>query len=173
MLVRAELYHKLGGLDYDFYAHMEEIDLCWRIHNAGYSIEVVPEAVVYHVGGSIISYGSFEKIFHNFRNNLIMMYKNLPSSLLFPRLSIRIILDIIAAAKALFSGNFTEFKAILWADMQFLLHLSKWKKNRKRAREHCVDNPNLDGVYNRSMVYDFFVNKKRKFSQIASHFNIN
>ena len=173
MLVRAELYHRLGGLDYDFFAHMEEIDLCWRIHNAGYSIEVVPEAVVYHVGGSIISYGSFEKIYHNFRNNLIMMYKNLPSSKLLPRIGMRLILDVIAASKALLGRNTTEFKAIVWADVQFLIHLRKWTKNRRASKAHWVPTPNTEGVYNKSMVFDFFVNKKRKFHQIASHFNIN
>lgn len=171
MLVRAELYHRLGGLDKDFYAHMEEIDLCWRIHNAGYSIIVVPEAVVYHVGGSIISYGSFEKIYHNFRNNLVMMYKNLPSELLFRRLAIRLILDLIAAVKALAGLKFTEFKAILAADFNFIAKLNKWKKNRKDAQKHMAKQPNTDGMYPYSIVWKFYAKRKRKFSQITSDFN--
>ncbi|MFY0643133.1 MAG: glycosyltransferase family 2 protein [Bacteroidia bacterium] len=166
MLVRSELYHRLGGLDNDFYAHMEEIDLCWRIKNAGYDIEVVPEAVVYHVGGSIISYGSFEKIYHNFRNNLVMMYKNLPSSLLIPRLIPRLFLDLAAAAKALVSGNFTEFRAILKADADFVFSLGKWKKNRNQAQIHCAVQPNTAGSYPRSIVSDFFVRGRKNFSEL-------
>lgn len=173
MLVRADLYHKLGGLDKDFYAHMEEIDLCWRIHNAGYSIKVVPEAVVYHVGGSIISYGSFEKIYHNFRNNLIMIWKNTPSNILIPRISTRLILDMIAAGKALISMSFTECRAILTADIHFLLKLRKWKKNRKDAQKHVSMQPNTEGMYPKSIVWMFYAKRKRKFSQIASEFKQN
>lgn len=173
MLVRAELYHRLGGLDKDFYAHMEEIDLCWRIHNAGYTIKVIPEAVVYHVGGSIISYGSFEKIYHNFRNNLVMMLKNIPQSALFGRLSVRLILDLVAAVKALASLNFTEFRAILTADLHFITKWNKWKRNRKEAQLHSVKQPNTNGMYPKSVVWMFYAKRKRKFSQIASEFKQN
>lgn len=173
MLVRSEVYHQLGGLDNDFFAHMEEIDLCWRIHNAGYRIVVVPDAIVYHVGGSIISYGSFEKIYHNFRNNLLMMYKNLSFPELFTRLIPRMLLDLVAAIKALLSGNVTECRAILYADLQFLLKIPKWNKNRKAAQKHKVKQLNKEGIYPKSIVYTFFVKRKRKFSEISSYFNIN
>ena len=165
MLIRAELYHELGGLDNDFYAHMEEIDLCWRLQLAGHRLMVVPEGKVYHVGGSVISYGSFSKIFHNYRNNLIMLYKNLPASSLWKILPVRLILDQIAALKALVTGHFTEWRAICWADIQFLFKLSKWKKNRKQAQGFNV-NSNIRGVYQKSIVYDVFVNKKVKFSEL-------
>jgi GT2 family glycosyltransferase len=165
MLTRAELYHGLGGLDNDFYAHMEEIDLCWRMKNAGYKLLVVPEGVVYHVGGSIITYGSFTKIFHNYRNNLIMMYKNLLPSQVWSTLIIRLILDQIAAIKALISGNWTEWRAILAADFQFISKLAKWRKNRREAQQH-VNTPNLKGMYKRSIVLDVFLKKKKKFSEL-------
>jgi len=76
LMLRADLYHKAGGLDPDLYAHMEEVDLCWRIKNMGYSIGYIGGSTVYHVGGSIISYGSPQKLYYNFRNNLILLIKN-------------------------------------------------------------------------------------------------
>ena len=169
MLIRAELYHGLGGLDNDFYAHMEEIDLCWRMQNAGYRLLVVPEGTVYHVGGSVITYGSFSKLYHNYRNNLIMMYKNLNRKDLWKILPIRIVLDQVAALKALVSGNFTEWKAILSADFQFLFRLGKWKKNRAAAQSH-VNNPHVGGVYKRSIVYDFFVKKKKSYTALDKEY---
>ncbi len=165
MLIRSQLYHDLGGLDNDFYAHMEEIDLCWRLKNAGYRLLVVPEGVVHHVGGSIITYGSFTKIFHNYRNNLIMLYKNLIGGNVWRVIPIRLLLDQIAAMKALFSGNWTEWRAILAADFQFLFRIRKWTKNRRLAQQH-VQRPNLKGIYRRSIVLDVFLRKKKKFSEL-------
>jgi GT2 family glycosyltransferase len=165
MLIRSALYHKLGGLDELFYAHMEEIDLCWRIKNAGYKILVVPKAVVYHVGGSVISYGSFSKIFHNYRNTLIMMTKNLRLRELIVLLPARILLDQVAALRALLIGNFTELKAIILADIQFFIGFNKWLNGRKSARKH-VSTPNNVGRYNGSLVIDVFLRKKTKFSQL-------
>ena len=76
LMVRADLYHKVGGLDPDFYAHMEEVDLCWRLKNAGYKIGYIGQSTVFHVGGSVISYGSPQKLYYNFRNSLILLLKN-------------------------------------------------------------------------------------------------
>lgn len=167
MLVKAKLYHQLGGLDNDFYAHMEEIDLCWRIKNAGFEIEVEPRSVVYHVGGSVITYGSYTKIYHNFRNNLVMLYKNLEPKKIVPILSMRLLLDAIAAFKALVSGRFVEFRAICMADLSFLLRIGQWKKNRKRARMHASRQPNTHGMYHNSIVFDFFLRGKKKFSDLT------
>src|SRR5206468_3209645 len=75
-MVRADLYHKVGGLDNDLYAHMEEVDLCWRMKNTGYKIGYIARSLVYHVGGSVISYGSPQKLYYNFRNNLVLLIKN-------------------------------------------------------------------------------------------------
>ncbi len=167
MLVRSELYHRLGGLDNDFYAHMEEIDFCWRIKNAGYKILVIPEAVVYHVGGSVITYGSFTKIFHNYRNNLVMMLKNLRVRQLFTILPARLLLDLVAAVRALLAGNMTELRAIVAADFQFLFYLRKWLKSRKMARSY-VNHSNVSGWYKGSLVFDVFIKRKKKFSELES-----
>ena len=165
MLIRSEIYHQLGGLDDIFYAHMEEIDLCWRIKNAGYKIIVVPESVVYHVGGSIISYGSFSKIFHNYRNTLGMMVKNLSTWQVLLLIPIRISLDQIAILRALLMGNVTEFRAIIAADFNFIFGLSKWIKGRRLARK-LINSPNLSGWYKKSLVIDVFIRKKRKFCDL-------
>ncbi len=166
LLIRAELYHQLGGLDNDFYAHMEEIDLCWRVKNAGYRIEVVPSAVVYHMGGSVITYGSYEKIYHNFRNNLVMMYKNLPSNLVYKRLVVRAMLDLIAALQALLKARFTECKAILAAEFNFWTKLAKWKKNRNQAQSVVGNEKSVSAVYDKSIVYSFFVKGLKSFNQL-------
>jgi GT2 family glycosyltransferase len=167
MLVRSELYHKVGGLDEMFYAHMEEIDLCWRIKNAGFKILVVPKSVVYHVGGSVISYGSYSKIFHNYRNTLIMMVKNLSRWQLFLLLPTRIMLDQVAAVRALLKGSFTEFKAIVAANFKFIFGLNKWIKGRRVARKH-ISSPNLKGWYKKSLIINVFIKKKNKFSELNS-----
>ncbi len=155
MLIRADLFHRVGGLDKLFFAHMEEIDLCWRVKNSGYKIMVVPKSVVYHVGGSIISYGSFSKIFHNYRNTLVMMLKNLSFGQLLILLPIRFVLDQIAALRAIFMGNMTELKAILAADINFIFRFGKWLKARKQARQ-LINQPNLQGWYKKSLVFEVF-----------------
>ena len=79
MLVRSSVYNSLGGLDSDFFAHMEEIDLCWRMKNQGLRVVVIPKSVVYHVGGGTLPNNNPQKLFLNYRNNLFMLYKNLPA----------------------------------------------------------------------------------------------
>lgn len=165
MIVRAELYHQLGGLDSHFYAHMEEIDLSWRINNAGYKIMVYPESVVYHVGGSVITYGSYTKFYHNYRNNLVMLLKNLPKKKVFRIIFLRMCLDGVAATRALLVFRFTEFRAIFMAHMHFYSRMSKWKKRRKDAQQHFVSETKT-GVYNRSLVWDYFVKKKKRYSDL-------
>lgn len=168
MLIRSELFHQLGGLDEAFFAHMEEIDLCWRVRNAGYKIVVVPKSVVYHVGGSVITYGSFSKLYHNYRNNLIMMFKNLSLGKLLVLLPMRMTLDFIALIRAIITGNFTEWKAIHVAHFNFVFGLNKWIKARKAAQKH-VNSPNLNGWYKKSLIIAVFIKGKTKFSQLFTN----
>ncbi len=105
MMVRSELYHRLGGLDNAFFAHMEEIDFCWRVKNAGFKVMCIPASVVYHYGGGTLAMGSPKKTFYNFRNNLIMLYKNLPKNRLLPVFSLRLIYDIVAALRFLLDSG--------------------------------------------------------------------
>ena len=165
LFVRSELYHRLGGLDNSFYAHMEEIDLCWRINNAGYKIMVYPEAVVYHVGGSVITYGSYTKFYHNYRNNLVMMLKNLPKEKLFVRIFPRMVLDGIAALRALLSFRFVEFRAVVMAHIHFYTRFGLWNSRRKEAMKHFVKSTK-SGVYKGSIVWGYFIRKKRNFKEL-------
>jgi GT2 family glycosyltransferase len=165
MIVRSELYHRLGGLDNHFYAHMEEIDLCWRIKNAGYRIMVYPESVVYHVGGSVITYGSYEKLYHNYRNNLVMMLKNLPKGKVFAPMFVRLLLDWVAAARALVTFRITEFRAIMMAHLHFVTRFSLWKNRRKDAQKHFKI-ASKSGIYQRSIIWDYFAGNKRKFEEL-------
>ncbi len=163
LVVRADLYHKVGGLDIEFYAHMEEIDLCWRLKNAGYKIGYVGNSIVYHVGGSVISYGSPQKLYYNFRNNLILLLKNEKGSKLLWLLPFRLCLDGIAGMRLLFTFKFTEMFTLIKAHFHFYAKIGKWLKRRKECKQH-INNPNLVGIYNKSIVWEYFIGKKKKFN---------
>src|ERR1022692_4022740 len=102
MFVRADVFHKLNGFDEEFFAHMEEIDLCWRIHNAGYKVMYCPQSEVYHVGGGTLPKNNPRKTYLNFRNNLLMIFKNAPKKDLWKICLLRLILDGVAGTKFLF-----------------------------------------------------------------------
>lgn len=119
MMVRRKLYLEAGGLDGAFFAHMEEIDLCWRLRLMGYRITVVPSSKIYHLGGGSLPQGNPRKTYLNFRNNLLMLYKNLPHKGRRKALIIRRLLDTIAWFKSVASLNFGDAKAILRAHRDF------------------------------------------------------
>jgi GT2 family glycosyltransferase len=164
LFVRAAVYHELNGLDAYFFAHQEEIDLCWRMQLAGYSIYVQPASVVYHVGGGTLPKGNNRKTYLNFRNNLIMLYKNLPMPEAFFKIWFRLLLDAIAAWKALLSGNGGYFFSVIKAHVQFV----KWLLfNQKQSLIPPNKKTALPGWYNGSVVWDYFIRKKKKFSEIV------
>src|SRR5579875_3716988 len=99
LMIRSDIYHKVGGLDPDLYAHMEEVDLCWRVKNTGYRIGYIGKSIVYHVGGSVISYGSPQKLYYNFRNNLILLVKNEKGTKLMWLFPLRLLLDGVAGLR--------------------------------------------------------------------------
>ncbi len=165
-VTRKDVFDQIEGFDPSFFAHMEEIDLCWRMKNAGYKIMACGESTVYHVGGSVITYGSPQKIFRNYRNGLIMMIKNMPAKQLLFAFPIRYMLDIVAAYKALFSGNPSEFFAIAKAHLSFLAGLPQWLKKRKTCMKATVLSPNRKGIYQGSIVKDYFLGGKKQFSQL-------
>ncbi len=115
LLVRAAAYRAAGGLDECFFAHMEEIDLCWRLRSRGYRIVCEPRSVVYHVGGATLSAGNPQKTYLNFRNNLLMLYKNLPSCELGTVMRARCLLDYVAALKFAVTGEWLHCKAVFKA----------------------------------------------------------
>jgi len=120
LLVRSKLYHELGGLDEFFFAHQEEIDFCWRAQLAGYKIYVQPESVVYHVGGGTLPKGNSRKAFLNFRNNLIMLWKNSSLGSALWKVPFRMVLDILSAWRGLLSGDRGYYFAICKAHFHFI-----------------------------------------------------
>ena len=166
MFVRASCYHEVGGLDEYFFAHQEEIDFCWRLHNRGYQVFVQPLSVVYHVGGGTLPKGNSRKTYLNFRNNLIMMYKNLPWFAALLKLPARMILDGIAAMKHLLQGDLGFFKAILIAHMHFWKWVFTGEKDESTMKEKRRYFP---GMYRGSIVWQHFIRKKKAFSEIIGH----
>ena len=161
MFVRADVYHKVGGLDEDFFAHMEEIDLCWRLKNLGYRIMYCPQSVVFHIGGGTLPKISWRKTYYNFRNNFYLLYKNLPAEHVREVFFKRLLLDGVAAMKFLFTAGFKDFWAIYKAHETFYSTLSK----TKAKREHLQHAP-LHKVYRKNIVFEYFLRKKRKFSDL-------
>lgn len=164
-MVRADLYHKMGGLDHDLYAHMEEIDLCWRLKNAGYRIGYIGQSTVYHVGGSVISYGSPQKLYYNFRNSLILLLKNESTRKLIWLFPLRLVLDGIAAMQLLFTGKFRGVFTILKAHMHFYGSLGKWLQRRKDAKK-LITHRNKEGIYGKSIVWQYFALGKKVFTKL-------
>ena len=144
MFVRSSLYWQLEGLDNDFFAHMEEIDLCWRFKNAGYQIYYVGASEVYHVGGGTLHKSNPRKTFLNFRNNLILLYKNLPARKLWFILWLRFWLDGIALLRFLLKKQWGDAGAVSKAYWQFYTSVRFWKKNVKKPKtlqfiHKCLD----------------------------------
>jgi len=170
LFIRAELYHRFEGLEESFFAHMEEIDLCWRLKNAGYKIYYNPASIVYHLGGGSIPYGSTRKTFLNFRNNLIMLYKNLTLSEILYIMPIRFLLDSAAAFHALLKGQFQTSATIVKAQFSFLLSLADYirlrRKSQRIVQKNKIADPNLSGIYRRSIVFAHFLRDKNKYSEL-------
>lgn len=167
MFVRADLYHFVGGLDRDLYAHMEEVDLCWRLKNHGYRIGYCGSSTVYHIGGSVISYGSPQKLFYNYRNSLILLYKNLPVGRLLWLLPWRLLLDGISGARAALKGEWKEVGAILRAHGSFYAQWLSLVPKRLHARS-LVRRPRMNGLYSGSIIWDYFVKGRKKFSELPA-----
>jgi GT2 family glycosyltransferase len=165
MFVRASLYHKVNGLDEYFFAHQEEIDLCWRLQLAGFMIMACPQSVVYHVGGGTLPKGNERKVFLNFRNNLIMLAKNLPFLEAAWKIPVRLMLDAISAYKSIFAGEATYFIAVLKAHAGFVMWMLTAKKSKPFKRTGVVF---LYGLYHKSVIWKHFVNGKNSFAEIIS-----
>ena len=161
LFVKARLYHELGGLDENFFAHMEEIDLCWRAKNKGYSIHYCGESLVYHVGGGTLNSESPYKTFLNFRNNLLMLHKNLNSAEASAILKKRKGLDLIASMQLFLSGKAKNARAIYDAYKAF-----------KQLKGQYTDQPATSGlmhkeIYTRSIVQEYFMKGKKHFSALS------
>lgn len=161
MFVRADLYHKYGGLDSDFFAHMEEIDFCWRLKNNGYKIMYCPGSAIYHVGGGTLPKKNSHKTYLNFRNNFFLLYKNLPSEKIFPVFLLRFFMDGIAGVKFLIEGHFKDAIAVVKAHFAFYFALGKLRKKRKMLKHS-----NVSCVFRKSVVFEHYLRGIRYFSQL-------
>jgi GT2 family glycosyltransferase len=164
MLVRSRLYHQVGGLDGDFFAHMEEIDLCWRLQNAGYKLACEPKSTVFHIGGGTLSYQSPFKTYLNFRNSLVMLFKNAPAKNLFFRIYFRMLLDGIAGVRFFLQAQPRQTWAIIKAHFYLYQNLPQLLKKRK-AVQAIAPARTLPTLYNKSIVWQYFVRKKKLFSE--------
>ncbi|MNL20611.1 N-acetylglucosaminyl-diphospho-decaprenol L-rhamnosyltransferase [compost metagenome] len=163
LFVRSKCWKEAGGLDPDFFAHMEEIDLCWRLKNLGYKVIYCPKAEVYHVGGGTLNANNPYKTYLNFKNNLVIMQKNLPLNDAYSRIFIRMSLDFIAWIHFLLQGKSDFAWAINKAHYHFLQNLSR---NGKKRTAKQIDFLKHTGQYPSSIVWAYFIKKIRFFSQL-------
>ena len=159
MFVKSQVFHQLGGFDGDFFAHMEEIDLCWRAKNSGYKVMYCPDSAIYHLGGGTLPKSSPFKTFLNFRNNFSLLFKNLRRHQIAYVFPLRLVMDYVAAAKFLVGGTPKEFVAVVKAHWAFYRLVPKLLKKR-RAMPHRP----VSQVYRGSIVVGYYLLKKTVFS---------
>lgn len=166
MMVRSAAFRKAGGFDGRFFAHMEEIDLCWRMLARGGEIYVVPQSRVYHVGGATLNKSNPRKTFLNFRNNLLMLYKNLPADELRCVMCARAVLDYVAALKFLLTGAWGDFKAVLAARREY----RRMRGGYKNVREQNIAAAVTTEIKERSrfsLLWQYYLKGKKRFSQLG------
>jgi GT2 family glycosyltransferase len=166
LAVRKEVFLGTGGFDEDFEFHMEEIDLCWRLQNQGYLIGYAPDSIVYHLGGGSLPMGSPRKVYYNFRNSLFMLWKNYSSETIGRRFIARILLDIVAAWKALADGKPKEWWAVAKAHLHFLKHFRKFIKKRKALQEKRTIHTDPKTMMDISIVWQYFIKGNKKYSEL-------
>jgi len=167
--VRSDVFLNSGGLDEHFFAHMEEIDLCWRLHSKGYRLVCVPQSVVYHVGGGTLPNNSSHKLYLNFRNSLLMLYKNLPAKVLRSILFKRKLLDGVAAVQFLLKLEFKNCGAIWRAHRDYYTMVRTYKSKREKVQKEIVRKKHAT-ILGRSIIYLYFFKRKRQFSDIEQYF---
>ena len=167
MMIRSKDYWEAGGLDGRFFAHNEEIDLCWRIRLMGRKIYCISNSIAYHLGGGTLPKGNPRKTFLNFRNNLTMLYKNLPDSELKKVMRMRLFLDWLAAFQMLILGrSYGDFKAVIRGRKEF----NKWKhdfdKDRKRIKA-MRKTDDIPQIFSKSILWEYYAKGKKRFRDLA------
>jgi len=167
MIVRSEAWKRCGGFDPAFFAHMEEIDLCWRFHKTGYRVAFIPGSEVFHIGGGAIPYNSPFKTYLNFRNSLFLLYKNLPDHKLRKTLLTRKLLDVIAALFLLAKGQFRSSLAVLKAHSDYYRNIRSLKEKRAFVKSLGEKESN-SLILNKCLVFEFYICKKRTYRALIS-----
>lgn len=167
LVIRSQLFFEAKGFEEDFFAHMEEIDLCWRLKQMGYTIKVCPSSTVYHLGGGTLQKMNPRKTYLNFRNNRLMVTKNIASNRFLVNFIFRDIMDIIAIFQALAYGKFKESYAILKAFIDFHLMLPKWLKKRKTLKAKLSPQQlSKTYLYPKSIVFQYFVKHIKHYKDL-------
>lgn len=165
MVIRAADFKQQGGFDARFFAHSEEIDLCWRLRLSGRKIYCIPDSFVYHIGGGTLPKNNPMKTYLNFRNNLTMLYKNLPDNELRHVMRMRTLLDYVAAFQALLAGRKGDFKAILKGRKAFKQWLPEYKEIREKI-QNGRQTADITGIYRRSILWQYYAKGHKKFSEL-------
>jgi hypothetical protein len=160
LFVRKKAFREVGGFDEDFFAHQEEIDLCWRLQAKGGVIKYIGSSAVYHVGGATLDAGNPKKTFYNFRNSLFSLVKNAGGNKIWGILFVRLILDGIAALQFLFHGKIAHSFSILKAHLSFYWNLPKYLNKRR------LQSSNFKYFTTKSVVWQYFINKNRNFMEL-------
>jgi len=167
MIVRSGAWKICGGFDADFFAHMEEIDLCWRFNKAGYRVCFNPESSVYHVGGGSLPYNSPFKLYLNFRNSLFLLYKNLPEKDLISIMFKRRVLDGVASVLFLFQGKFRCFSSVIKAHISYYKSIPALMIKRETVK-NLETGTFVPPILNKSIVFEFYIKGHRKFSSLKT-----
>ena len=162
MFIRSTVFHELGGFDESYFAHMEEIDLCWRAKNQGYKVYYCSESLVYHLGGGTLHKSSPQKNFLNFRNSLLTLYKNDSSGFRMMKTLGRLLLDSAAYLKILSDSGFAHANSIVRAHFSF--YGAKKAKSKKKLKK-------ISGIYQGSIVLEHYLSGKKKFSDLKQNFS--
>jgi GT2 family glycosyltransferase len=169
MIVRASAWEKCGRFDADFFAHMEEIDLCWRFHRAGYRVSAVPQSIIYHIGGGVLPYDSPFKTYLNFRNSLFLLYKNLSDKNFNSTMFCRKLLDAVAALFFLAKGELRSAISVWKAHTDFYRNIKSLKEKREKIR--TLGNLYPGGlILNKSIVFEFYIKRHKTFESLKTKF---
>jgi len=172
LFIRLKDYKEAGGLDANFFAHQEEIDLCWRLNARGKKIVCLPQSVVYHVGGATLKMEHPRKTYLNFRNNLLMLYKNLPEKQYGKVMFLRFFLDYLAALRFLCKGAGSNALSVWKARRDFRKMKKDYKEIRKQNLDRaCIEFP--EGIARKSLLWQYYIGKKRTFSETRQKPNRN
>lgn len=163
LFIRRQVYMAVGGLDPRFFAHQEEIDLCWRLHSRGWRIAVAPSSTVFHLGGGSLDMKNPRKVYLNFRNNLLMLYKNLPETALKPTMRIRALLDFLSAMVFLLTGKFRHMQAVVRARRDFRRMRPDFSASRS---ENLLLGSIPAPMKPYSIVFQFYIRRRKIFSRL-------
>jgi len=161
LLIRAEAFRQVDGFDASLFAHMEEIDFCWRAKNQGFKVMYCPDSTIFHIGGGTLPKHNSRKTYLNIRNNITMLYKNLEEERLLKILAARILLDYVAAVKFLFDGGFKDMAAVIKAHFYFWRHLPLLRKKREK-----IPHLKVSQIYWGNIVIDHYLGRKKSFLQL-------